>query len=202
MGTLADLRQAELSRGKSRFAACPSCKVRHWADDLTTFCRDCWFDIRGTSPDPTDGWHVNICERCDLRMWSRVDRPFCARCHQVPTLWRATKLRTCRDCNGTYRGDRRGTSRCEDCVGMRAKHMRHARTLGNHTRAQWLQLLAEHGFMCVYCGVQRATSKDHIIPISKGGSNAIENIAPACLACNSSKGDRSLKQWIAKLGAA
>ena len=35
-------------------------------------------------------------------------------------------------------------------------------------------------------------SKEHIIPIGKGGNNIRENIVPACIVCNSSKGNKVL----------
>ena len=35
-----------------------------------------------------------------------------------------------------------------------------------------------------------ASTWDHIIPVSRGGTNDLSNIQPACVACNSSKHDR------------
>lgn len=52
-------------------------------------------------------------------------------------------------------------------------------------------------FTCVYCG---ATAPDvllhidHIEPVSKGGSNAIENLCCACMSCNQGKSDRKLER--------
>jgi 5-methylcytosine-specific restriction endonuclease McrA len=54
----------------------------------------------------------------------------------------------------------------------------------------------EHGFACAYCGKTGVIlTKDHVRPISRGGSDGIENIAPACSSCNSSKGRRTLAEW-------
>lgn len=47
---------------------------------------------------------------------------------------------------------------------------------------------------CVYCG-KKANTVDHIIPLTKGGSNYIHNLAPACNSCNSSKGNKDLLQF-------
>lgn len=49
--------------------------------------------------------------------------------------------------------------------------------------------------LCSYCGLNKATSIDHVIPISRGGNNNIENLTPACGSCNSSKGAKLLKEW-------
>ena len=60
------------------------------------------------------------------------------------------------------------------------------------TAQEWLNILEEFNYRCAYCGGNRKLSRDHIIPISKGGNNTKENIVPACQSCNSRKGNRLL----------
>jgi 5-methylcytosine-specific restriction endonuclease McrA len=51
---------------------------------------------------------------------------------------------------------------------------------------------------CFYCKCtllpwgteQTSFTIDHVIPVRKGGDNSIENLVPACLHCNLSKGAR------------
>lgn len=64
------------------------------------------------------------------------------------------------------------------------------------TSEEWIDILKEHKFRCAYCGCgftlfDRET-RDHIIPISKGGNNIKENIVPACRSCNSKKHNKIL----------
>lgn len=48
---------------------------------------------------------------------------------------------------------------------------------------------------CTYCGSAENITIDHIIPLSRGGKHVAENLAAACYACNSSKGNRLLSEW-------
>lgn len=74
-------------------------------------------------------------------------------------------------------------------------HKRMARLMGNggeHTHDEWTALLERTGNQCLKCfrkPPEVKLSKDHIIPLSKGGTNDISNIQPLCVSCNSAKKD-------------
>ncbi len=57
------------------------------------------------------------------------------------------------------------------------------------------ELLEEFDGRCAYC-YNEASTWDHIIPVSKGGNSTPGNIVPCCLACNSSKNNKDLYEWI------
>jgi 5-methylcytosine-specific restriction endonuclease McrA len=62
---------------------------------------------------------------------------------------------------------------------------------GSYTAKEWRDLKAKHDHCCAECGRREPEIKltvDHIIPLSKHGSNYIENIQPLCGSCNSRKG--------------
>ena len=47
-----------------------------------------------------------------------------------------------------------------------------------------------------YCKSDKRITKDHKIPLTRGGSNWIANLAPACLTCNDSKGTKTYNEFI------
>lgn len=53
------------------------------------------------------------------------------------------------------------------------------------SKQQWLVFLAQNGNKCLCCGSDYKITKDHVIPLSKGGSSGLENIQPLCVKCNS-----------------
>lgn len=61
---------------------------------------------------------------------------------------------------------------------------------GHHTRSEWLILLLWHGGCCVHCGSSDRLTRDHIVPLSRGGTDHILNIQPLCRPCNAKKGAR------------
>lgn len=68
---------------------------------------------------------------------------------------------------------------------------------GYHTGADLSSLFVLQDGKCAYCnGELRGYHVDHIIPLSKGGSNWPDNICLACPTCNMSKSDKILgSEW-------
>ena len=59
-------------------------------------------------------------------------------------------------------------------------------------------VFARDGHRCQYCG-SAAENIDHVIPRSKGGTHAWDNVVAACRPCNSRKRDRMLEDSGMKL---
>lgn len=74
------------------------------------------------------------------------------------------------------------------------QHKRRALKLGSltsYTQTEWYALCNWFGNMCLACGAKNVLTVDHVIPLSKGGSNGVENLQPLCRSCNSKKSARA-----------
>jgi len=70
--------------------------------------------------------------------------------------------------------------------------------IGSYTLGEWELLKKQYGYKCPACGKGEPEIKlclDHIIPLSKGGSNYIENIQPLCKPCNSHKYNKLISKY-------
>ena len=83
---------------------------------------------------------------------------------------------------------------------QRTRKYKHARrtTQGQYTDEQLQARFAFYGWRCYLCGCdllalpQREQTIEHVIPISRGGTNWPANFRPACLSCNARKGNKEI----------
>lgn len=72
---------------------------------------------------------------------------------------------------------------------------------GRFTDADIHAMLNEQEGRCVYCrrDISDCYTVDHVIPLSRGGSNWPQNLQLLCASCNSSKKDRTHDEYLAHL---
>ena len=79
------------------------------------------------------------------------------------------------------------------------RQTRERKIINTLTSQEWLDILEKYNYRCAYCGIEfdceNLPTKDHIIPISKGGDNTKENVVPACQSCNSKKGISKMSDY-------
>ena len=72
-----------------------------------------------------------------------------------------------------------------------------------YTAREFRALCDESSWQCSYCArvLDIVTAEaDHIVPLARGGSNGIENIAVSCRPCNISKNSAPLDVWLKRTG--
>lgn len=76
------------------------------------------------------------------------------------------------------------------------RHVRRAMKYNNggrFTAREWLNLKARYNNTCLRCKrTDVPLEADHIKPLSKGGSNSIDNIQPLCAKCNNWKATQEI----------
>jgi len=158
-------------------------KDRSRYDGLKSKCRDC--DYKPVTNN------IGFRER---RLKSQQGLRWCRRCQQWLNLEIVTKNGLCRP------------HEAEDARSRYASNDKYRRARRQHTYSRkracepitpevQIHVSEEFDGKCAYCQ-EPATTFDHIIPITKGGSSKLDNIVPACAACNSSKKNKDVFDWI------
>lgn len=122
----------------------------------------------------------------------------------------------CRECATRYMREYRvGRSRRAESALRRERHGDHVRAVqrvcqmrrraikrgatGSHTIDQLAALRVSQGDKCFYCGcdLRGGGEVEHKTPLSRGGSNSIENIAWSCKSCNRRKHTKTADEFMA-----
>ena len=146
------------------------------------FCSHCgeWFPLRRFAKQPDcSGGVRNICTTCEGRAAYRRN----------PAL----RIKAVR----AYQKRNPEAHRLRQRAADRRRHKKKIAGRGVSV-VDLRELIAMHGGFCAYCKIAEADTIDHVMPLSRGGQHEIENILPACKACNFEKHTMTLEEWQAK----
>ena len=120
----------------------------------------------------------------------------------VQVAWNKGKSNTWAigDKNVNWKG---GVSKTKEYIGFkrRQREYRKRNAIGSHTLQEWEALKKYYKYMCLCCKQfepEIILTEDHIIPLSKGGSNFIDNIQPLSNGCNARKGIKTINYLFEK----
>ncbi|HLQ04767.1 MAG TPA: HNH endonuclease [Verrucomicrobiae bacterium] len=120
----------------------------------------------------------NCSDACKKRRWVK------ARGTAYSKAWRASHRERAREISLLHQNRRRAWCEGSD---------------GSFTSQEWYRLCLSYAYACAYCEAWSPLTIDHRIPLSRGGSNSIDNILPACLSCNLKKGTKTESEFRALL---
>lgn len=87
------------------------------------------------------------------------------------------------------------------------RRLREQSAPGSHNDKQWNARIEFQNSLCFWCFKLLRNSeniftgtKEHLIPLSRGGNDYIENIVAACWPCNREKGTKTATEYVAYLG--
>jgi 5-methylcytosine-specific restriction endonuclease McrA len=106
--------------------------------------------------------------------------------------WYERNIEKMREYDRKRRLSHREKERHRGCMRYFERCKRMKKNGGSHTLEQWQELCARYDFRCLKCGEKKPLSADHIIPVSRGGTNDISNLQPLCRPCNTSKGAKTI----------
>jgi 5-methylcytosine-specific restriction endonuclease McrA len=99
--------------------------------------------------------------------------------------------------------ERRSRAENREAFRVKVRNRRAAlKAAGTHDAEDVLALYDLQGGRCNGCGRRLPASYhvDHVLPVSRGGSNGPENLQLLCPYCNMSKGAKTMAEWRAQQG--
>lgn len=140
-------------------------------------------------------WKCVQCMRDHVKKW-RETNPEKKREMDRQYVKTAAGKHTRHKANHKYAQSERGKATILTSV----KRYQHSRRAGGKlpTTAELNSLFDRQGHHCIYCFeplTYTTYTIEHILPVSRGGTNTPNNLAFACGPCNSSRKDRPFSTW-------
>ena len=130
--------------------------------------------------------------------WENNPHPMLGKKHSLETRKRMSESRKRMNIHGAMCASWKGGVSKQKGYRSLIERRRYIRKMGNggtHTLSEWEALKMKYRYMCLCCKKREPEIKlteDHIVPLSKGGRNDIDNIQPLCQACNTRKKDKRI----------
>jgi 5-methylcytosine-specific restriction endonuclease McrA len=103
--------------------------------------------------------------------------------------WRAAKPELSRAAVKRYRDKHKDVTNAQTA----ARRARILNAEGSYTAEEWQEIKRKQDHRCVHCNKREPEIKltvDHIVPLSRGGSNYASNLQGLCQPCNSKKSNK------------
>jgi len=145
-------------------------------DGLNWWCRDCMAEAARKS------YHRHR-ERLSVaardRQWERMQDP------EVRERKRAADREAYRRNPTPYKE-----------AAMRRRARVQAATVYEFTERDWRRIVERQRGECHYCGARTTLTKEHLVPLCRGGSHSVGNIVAACMDCNARKHTRTRSEFL------
>lgn len=114
-----------------------------------------------------------------------------------------TQQREC-ECGRLFLSSRKDAIRCPRCrrsANRKRRAFLENSAPGSHSLKQWLERIESQRNLCYWCHCSLLRDgnfvgeKDHLTPLSRGGSQNIGNIVAACYVCNQEKHNRTWREY-------
>lgn len=194
---------------------CFSKYAKSW-DGLKSYCKECaskkgkQYRIANKEKvlESKRQWYKQTKQRANERTEKalKYDTKICSKCNKElgVTYFRKRAngglYSVCKRCENKYSAEYRVTHKevYKNChVATEQKRRKNAsNVIHNLTTKDWKDIKTYFDFKCAYCGKAcKGLTRDHLIPLSKGGHYTKSNIIPACRSCNAKKHNKLLDEW-------
>lgn len=179
-------------------------QISFWCSDCERYKPSTEFHRRHRSNSDCRSGYAQYCKDCTSKRhktWRTTNRTTYLAGKRSYVLANPEKVRASKKSDYIKHRDRRiATNKLYNKNNKERKRFlsqtrrtRKLKSINTFTIKDW-RLLLSHSKTCHWCGKPwtkaRRPTHDHIIPLSKGGDNTLENSCCSCLGCNLSKGAR------------